>query len=77
MAPGIAVRVRWTLPNVERRVRKFGTLRSLTFQRVANDGMDEYLAEFDGGLVDWWIAPLVDEKITWSGFKERVAADAP
>ena len=72
LALGIAVRVRWTLPNVEKRIRTFGELKGLSFKGVGPDGMDVYLADFENRQVEWWVAPLTaDGKITWSGFTPR------
>ena len=70
LAPGIAVRVRWTLPGAQKRFNAFGKLQSLRFKEVGSDGMDVYTATFSNADVEWWIAPLTDDgRITWSGFQ--------
>ena len=66
LALGIAVRVRWTLEAVEKRVRSFGALKSLAFKGVTPDGLEIYHADMENRQVEWRIAPLTaDGKVTW------------
>lgn len=70
MSPGLANATRQQLPALKTLFANLGAVKSVTFERVDQNGADVYDVEFEHGKTEWHIAMTPDGKVDMLGFRQ-------